>query len=678
MFDFNELSNLYFSNVAGRFSPAVQNNNLLFNSAGAMKKTLLITSTIISLLNLIGCSRFEDTTSVGSQLIQEADPSFLDFDKNFMKLVDTSILVTSKSVPENDDYKNFGVHVSTSLSHGIINSTPLPVGGLNGEVSTAYYQFMPSISNWLSCRNIDTLVDSTNIFSAELTFAKPKDSLNSVCNYNQEVILLFSNDSSYKYNRNQSNVEKVLNVQDSNIVFKQNLDFTKLKVSFSDTSILVKKIREVCSFKRKEYNELKTDKERTLFRDTVKLPALNFIIASKKTDQKYALMSGAAALKVHFYKGEFKSSAADTIKDTFHLDTLHSPATPQYILTSRTAFVSDSIYDSLKISYDTLYNIPKSALICKLDTIRAMSKKGPPTLATPTVVNNKPIISAKRVKHNDSTLVIDTTTYVKVTKQIDTLTDTILSVSSFSAVRIDSILSSKKISEDSIEFICKTLHFKLDTIKQTIDITCDTLTKVDSTITLDTITMKADSLTFPLSYSNYVMYETKETLLNRTNRTSYPPISSYGPQRTAVFQLNIDSLWKTLEQQPTDGKPAFNKILSAGVAITGTLDSSFLKTMADSTDTTISVRWFVSENNILDGLQLHKADKAIGKVDTLKNGKGAVLPIEKNLQEILSRTSVPPSKVYLYLEPTSSKNFNKQVTWSKPSLLTVLTTSHKE
>jgi hypothetical protein len=668
MFDFNELSNLYFSNVAGWFSPAVQNNNLLFNSAGAMKKNLLITSTVISLLSLIGCSRFEDTTSVGSQLIQDADPSFLDFDKNFTKLpLDTSIVTNFKSVPEDENSSNFGIHISTSL----------PVGGRNGEISTAYYQFLPSISNWLSCRNIDTLVDSTNIFSTELILSKSKDSLNSICNYTQDVNLLFAKDSTYKYNRNQSNVDEILKEQNSNILYNQKLDFTKLKLSFSDTSILTKKIREICSFQRKEYNALKTDSARAKFKDILKLPTLNFIIASKRADTNYALMSGAAALKIHYYKGAYKSSSADTLKDTFHLDTLHSHATPQVILISRTIFIGDSLYDSLVVLNDTLYNIPKSALISKLDTILEVHKKGHSTLPHPTVVNNKPIVSAKRVKRNDSTLVIDTTTYVKVTKQINELIDTIVSVSSFNVVQIDSIIDNKTHSEDSTEYICKTTHFKVDTIKQTIDITYDTLTKLDTTITLDTIIMKADSLTIPLLYSNYVMYERKDTLQSRFNLTTNP-VSSYGPQRTAVFELNIDSLWKTLAQQPTANKPAFNKILSAAVAIKGSLDSSFIKTRQDSTDTAISVRWFVSENTIYDGIQLHKADKAIGMVDTIKNGKEAVLPIEKNLQEILSRTSVPPSKVYLYLEPTSSKNFNKQVIWSKPSLLTVLTTSHKE
>jgi hypothetical protein len=665
MFDFNELSNLYFSNVAGWFSPAVQNNNLLFNSAGAMKKTLFITSTIISLLSLIGCSQFEDTTSVGSQLIQEADPSFLDFDKNLAKLsLDTNIVTGFKSVPQDESDTNFGVHVSTSL----------PVGGQYGEISTAYYQFTPSISNWLSCRNIDTLVDSTNIFATEITLAKAKDSLNSVCNYNQEVILLFSKDSTFKYNRNQSKVDDILNAKDSTILFNQKVDFSKLTVLFSDTAILTKKIREACSFKRKEYSALKTDKERTLFRDILKLPTLNFIVASKESDKKYALMSGAAALKIHFYKGEYKSSAADTLKNTFHLDTLHSPATPQFILTSRTKFIGDSLYDSSTIVNDTLYNIPKSALICTLDTILEMHKKGLSTLAVPVVVKNKPIVSPKRVKHNDSTLVIDTTTYIKVTKQINELIDTIISVSSFNAVYIDSIITSKTLSGDSTEYICNTLHFKIDTIKQTIDITYDTLTKVDTTITLDTITMKADSLSIPLTYSNYVMYERKDTLQHRFN-LAINPISSYGPQRTAVFELNIDTLRKTLA---TDTKPAFNKILSAGVVIKGTLDSSFIKTRSDTTDTTISVRWFVADKICYDGLQAHKTDKFIGRNDTLKNGKEIVLPIEKNLQEFLYQTSTLPPTVYLHLEILSSKNYNKQVIWSKPSLLTVLTTSTKE
>ncbi len=669
MFDFNELSNLYFSNVAGWFSPAVRNNNLQFTSAGAMKKTLLITSTIILLLSLIGCSNFEDTTSVGSQLIDEADPSFLDFDQNYKKLpLDTGIVMLSKSVPENSSDSNFGVHTASVL----------PVGGNDGEISTAYYQFKPSSENWLKFRNIDTLFDSANIYSTELLFSTKPDTLNSVCSFDQTINLLFLKDSSFKYNRNQVVMEKLLDPQSDKVRFRQKLDTANLKIVFNDKDTLSKMLRDVFSYKRSEYDTMES-KGRNVFKDTLKLPTFDFVIASNDIDTGYALMSGAAGLKVHFYKGEYKSSAADTLKDTLTLDTLYQSPTPQHILISRTKFIGDSLYDSATVLYDTLYNIVEDTLICSLDTIEEKNKDGDTTLAPPTVKIYDPVKMTKRVKRNDSTLVIDTITHVKVTKQIRKIIDTLISVSSFNAVHIDSIITKDTVPEDSIKYICKTVHYKIDTINQTIDIKYDTLIRVDTTITLDTIVMKADSISIPLTYSNYVMYENKETIGSRANPTG-DPISSYGPQRTAVFKLNIDSLRKTLDQPPIDGKPAFNKILSAGVAITGTLDPSYLKTMSDITDTMISVRWFVSESEEImhDGLQLHKTDKATGRIDTLKNGKEAVLPIEKNLQEILSRKLSLPSNVYLYLEPISTKNFNKQVFWSKPSLLTVLTTSTKE
>jgi hypothetical protein len=671
MFDFYELSNLYFSNVAGWFSPAVQNNNLQFNSAGAMKKTLLITSTIMSLLSMIGCSQFEDTTSVGSQLIQEADPSFLDFDKNFTPFrLDTSIVTNSKSIPEDENSSNFGIHASTSL----------PVGGRNGEISTAYYQFLPSISNWLSCRNIDTLVDSTNIFSTELILSKSKDSLNSVCNYNQEVNLLLSNDSTYKYNRNQSKVDEILKEQNSNILFNQKVDFTKLKLSFNDTSILTKKIREVCSFKRKEYSALKTDSARAKFRETLKLPTLNFIIASKKADTNYALMSGAAALKVHFYKGNYQSSTLHKVKDT------------TFKLSDYTIITKDSLIPGIKTdtllrdtagAFDTLFNVKVGSILKKVSPPSIVNGT-PKTDTLPSRVDTLPQVkSTRRVKVKENTLVIDTVFSITKTTSYIGIYDTSKQVTTSSYIRIDSLIDSTVLKPDSIRYVCKTWHYVVDQIIPVPRVSKKA--KIDSSVIamLDTITMSADSLTIPLLYSNYVMFERKDTLYNRFNFATTPPISSYGPQRTAVFELNIDTLWKKLAQQPTDGKPAFNKILSAGVAITGTLDSSFKKAMSDSTDTTISVRWFVSEDDkkiINDGLLLHKADKAIGMVDTLKSGKEAVLPIEKNLQEIMSRTTVTdrPPRVYLYLEPISSKNYNKQVFWSKPSLLTVLTTSHKE
>jgi hypothetical protein len=440
MFDFNELSNLYFSNVAGWFSPAVQNNNLLFNSAGAMKKTLLITSTIISLLSLIGCSRFEDTTSVGSQLIQEADPSFLDFDKNLARLsLGTDIVTGIKSVPQDENDTNFGVHVSTVM----------PVGGKNGEISTAYYQFKPSINNWLSCRNIDTLADSTNIFSTELILYKA-DSLNSVCNYNQEVNLMFAEDSSYKYNRNQLKVESFLSTQNSKILFNQKLDFTKLKMQFNENDTLTKKIREACSFKRKEYSELKKDDERKIFRDTLKLPTLNFVIASKDKNQKYALMSGSAALKVHFYKGTYSKSNVHQIKDTI------------IPLSNYTFVVKDSTLPGITIksllrdtsySTDTLLNVKKDSLLkIAASSIIDTAKPRPDTL--PPKIDTVPQLkSTRRVKSNNKMLVIDTTFFITKTTSYLGIHDTTVQTTTSSYIRVDSLIDSIVYKTDSIGYI---------------------------------------------------------------------------------------------------------------------------------------------------------------------------------------------------------------------------------
>jgi hypothetical protein len=152
-------------------------------------------------------------------------------------------------------------------------------------------------------------------------------------------------------------------------------------------------------------------------------------------------------------------------------------------------------------------------------------------------------------------------------------------------------------------------------------------------------------------------------------------MSSSGPQRTAVFTLNLDSLKKKLAEPATASHPAFNKILSAGVAITGTYAPAFQENMTDLSDTTISVRWFISEYPYNNGIEIYKKDKTLNRNDEVKPGKEVVLPVEKNLQEILSRSGTLPTTVYLYLEILSSKHLNKQVIWSKPSLLTVLTTS---
>ncbi len=113
--------------------------------------------------------------------------------------------------------------------------------------------------------------------------------------------------------------------------------------------------------------------------------------------------------------------------------------------------------------------------------------------------------------------------------------------------------------------MCKTLQFSIDTIRETPKVKKYTITDRSIEITIDTTVMRADSLTIPIVYGNNIAYETGATLASRKN----DPISSYGPRRTAVFELNLDSLWKKLKEPATAAHPAFNKILSAGVAITG-------------------------------------------------------------------------------------------------------------
>ncbi|HEX2958892.1 MAG TPA: hypothetical protein VHO70_18805 [Chitinispirillaceae bacterium] len=629
-----------------------------------MKKTLLITSSIISLLSLIGCSQFEDTTSVGSDLIKEADPSFLDFDKNYQPFtLDTSIVTGYLSVPRNENDTNFGVHTASVL----------PVGGKNGEISTAYYEFKTSFDDWKKICSVDSLVSLTEIYSTELIFSKSTDSTNSDCNYNQDTRVLYFRDSTYKYNRNQTNVEKILS--DTANVFDYSLNPADLSYEFSD-SILSREILDALTMQHQQYTQLPSDSQGNYFKNSVFKPkTFQFVLASTKTDSMYALLDPKASLKVHFKRGDNGNKRSKAIVD----NTLHHRDT-SYTKQKRFFVKSDTV--GIETAFDTLYNKPSSKgqilidSLCKIVPETVVDTPLTDTIPIKPVVNNY----RNRVKTKDSTWVIDS-----IVSNIDTIySDSVIThcytTQTNKIILVDSV-DTNTISNDSLRVIRRKKSLLIDSLfdaQPSIIAITDTIKRVK--ITVDTIPMKADSLFILRSYSNYVMYETKETLENRLNFDTYP-ISSFGPQRTAVFKLDIDSLWNTLAQQPAGNGPAFNKILSAGVAITGKLDSSFIKTRSDTTDTTISVRWFVSENLINDGRLLHRTDnKDIGENETLKNGKEIVLPIEKNLQEILSRTSpsTRPSTVYLYLEALSSKNYNKQVIWSKPSLLTVLTTSTKE
>lgn len=640
MFDFNELSNLYFSIVAGRFSPAVRNNNIQFSSAGAMKKHVLYVSAVISVLSIAGCSKFEDTTSVGSDVLNDIDPSFLDNAKNYTPFdLDSSVIVNSAfSIPTENDI-NYGIHVPP-VRDPKPREAYFPIGGKNGEVTTAYYEFETSLNNWNKVNGVDSLRQYFKVYSTVLQF----DTVNSGradCNYNQKVHIFRVKDSTWKYNRNESNVKKLF--QDKQLSDTL-LNISNLSQEMFDTTF-------------------NNDIFRAVTDSPYKPHTFQFVVASEDTNKNYAFLKNKATLKVHMQRGESRKSGSIPAKDTTISDTIKT--LPDFDTSiALTKITVKSSQDTLN-KVDTLISI-KSISFTRPDTI--LHRYGKHVTPSTPVTDLQPPFR-KRLKSKDSTLIIDSIVSVTKTMRIEAFIDTVIKLKTTSVIQVDSILDSVAHS-DTMRYVCNTSHFSIDTILETPKITKHTITDKRIVITIDTTVMKSDSLTIPIIYGNNIAYETSDTLVNRKKY----PISSYGPRRTAVFELNLDSLWKKLKEPATAMHPAFNKILSAGVPITGKYDSTFIKNMTDLTDTTITVSWCVSEISYTNGRELFKGDKYWGS-KTIAPGMETVLPIEKNLQEILSRSVTPPEKVYLHLEVETSKHFEKQVIWSKPSLISVLTTS---
>jgi hypothetical protein len=80
-----------------------------------LKKISRPVSILLSLIFLLSCSRFDETTSLGKDIIQDIDPLLTDVNQNF-KTLDSMIVLNSFSIPDqNDSY--FGIH-RASISVG--------------------------------------------------------------------------------------------------------------------------------------------------------------------------------------------------------------------------------------------------------------------------------------------------------------------------------------------------------------------------------------------------------------------------------------------------------------------------------------------------------------------------------------------------------------------------------
>lgn len=175
----------------------------------------------------------------------------------------------------------------------------------------------------------------------------------------------------------------------------------------------------------------------------------------------------------------------------------------------------------------------------------------------------------------------------------------------------------------------------------------------------DTIITRTDSLR---GISGIVARETDYLISSLAPH----PVSTWLSQRTAVFKLDLASLWDTV------ASTGFNEMLSAAVVFDG------MKLTTDNNDTTPAVFYFLSDELITDGNELDDRIDTINKyyspVITVKSPDSdtLVLPVDYHLQHYLTSK---PQFFYLYLRITSDDVYGKQeILWYKPRFKAVLTT----
>ena len=144
-------------------------------------------------------------------------------------------------------------------------------------------------------------------------------------------------------------------------------------------------------------------------------------------------------------------------------------------------------------------------------------------------------------------------------------------------------------------------------------------------------------------------------------------MSSSASGRTAVFEVDISSLWDTMDST------GFEEILSAGFLI----QPASYKNL-EGKDSVLSIRHYLSDNLVNDGLIL---DSLLGKrginVDTTLDSSGNIvdtvtLPVEKFLQNLITTR---PSTVYFYIELSQVTDMRwEEVVWNKPRFRAVITT----
>ncbi len=165
-----------------------------------------------------------------------------------------------------------------------------------------------------------------------------------------------------------------------------------------------------------------------------------------------------------------------------------------------------------------------------------------------------------------------------------------------------------------------------------------------------------------LGYSHIKATES-DSLIDSLKST---PVSSWLAGRTAVFKLDFQQLWDTVEAS------GFSRILSADVIIRGSVAST------GHDDTLHQIRYLLSEKFIRDGLELDSSFSRFvstyAAIDTLeKSTQRFSLPVEFVLQRFDGDRS---RYLYLYLRSLGLATFwEQEMLWSRPEVEIVLTTT---
>lgn len=165
-------------------------------------------------------------------------------------------------------------------------------------------------------------------------------------------------------------------------------------------------------------------------------------------------------------------------------------------------------------------------------------------------------------------------------------------------------------------------------------------------------------------YLNYVAVEEDIESLN------CKPISAFASSRTAVFKVNLNPLWETMDST------GLNEILSAAFKIT---PKTFVNkdTSGVVQEDDIRIVYYISDTLFNNNQKfLEKPLKALQKTST-SNGTTTLEDtlVLKNLEDLLQQLSKrKPSTGYLYIQFHYDTFFWKEVLWNNPKFEAILTT----